>query len=69
MIWEFRTEDSPTIEFDIFADDFQITTFVFILYAIKSNKGEEEYKRIGSTYINLNKFFYNNTVLIDDTIL
>ncbi|CAD8111225.1 unnamed protein product [Paramecium sonneborni] len=66
ILWEFRTEDSPSMEFDIFADDFQITTFVFLLYANKQTK-QEEYKRIGSTYISFNKFFYDNTAQIAQT--
>ncbi|CAD8169177.1 unnamed protein product [Paramecium pentaurelia] len=66
ILWEFRTEDSPFMEFDIFADDFQITTFVFVLYANKQTK-QEEYKRIGSTYISFNKFFYDNTSQIAQT--
>lgn len=61
--WEFRIEESPQLEFDIYVDDFSTTTFIFLLYAKKGTK-MEEYKRIGSTYVGFNKFCYDNTSTI-----
>lgn len=38
LSWEFKVEESPQLEFDIYTTDFSTTTIIFLLYAKKSNK-------------------------------
>lgn len=38
MFWEFRVEEAPFLEFDIFADDFSNTTFILQMYVNRSFK-------------------------------